>query len=322
MAYVGLVAFAVLVGGLIGGVGVGGVLLGPVLVAVGVDAHAATGTCAWAFVFTGVAGTWRYGRRGAVPWGLARRLGVGALPGAVVGVWANRVLPVTAVVLVVAALAVAAGVYALWPHRAGSPGAATEAPAGWPGAAAAEAAGAPGVAAAEAAAEEAAGSPGVAAAAEAAAAEATGSPGLAEAAATEASPGAAAVRRPGMGRVPGGWAAVGVGVAVGFGSALTGTGGPVLLVPALLALRAAPLVAVGAGQVVQLPVAAAAATGYLVAGSVRVGLGTVLGVAAAAGVLAGAAVARRADAARLRAVVGLACVAAGALLLVRTIAAG
>jgi uncharacterized protein len=241
---VGLVGFAVLVGGLIGAVGVGGVLLGPVLVAGGVDAHVATGTCAWAFVFTGVVGTWRYGRRGEVPWGLAGRLAGGALPAAVLGVWANRLLPVTAVVLVVAVVAVGAGAYALRPPRA-----------------------------------------------------------------------AAA-------RVLGGGAAVGVGAAVGFGSALTGTGGPVLLVPALLAWGSPALVAVGAGQVMQLPVAAASATAYLVAGSVRVGLGTALGVAAAAGVLVGAEVVRRAGTGRLRAVVGVACVAAGVLLLARTVLAG
>jgi uncharacterized membrane protein YfcA len=103
---------------------------------------------------------------------------------------------------------------------------------------------------------------------------------------------------------------------------LTGTGGPVLLVPALLAWGSPALVAVGAGQVMQLPVAAASATAYLVAGSVRVGLGTVLGVAAAAGVLVGAAVVRRAGTGHLRTVVGVACVAAGALLLARTVLAG
>jgi uncharacterized protein len=242
LGYAGLAAFAVLVGGLIGAVGVGGVLLGPVLVAAGgLDAHAATATCAWAFVFTGVVGTWRYGRRGDVPWPLAGRLAAGALPAAVLGVWANRLLPSRALLLVVAVVAAGAGVYALRPPRGGAA------------------------------------------------------------------------------RMPAGWTAVGAGAAVGFGSALTGTGGPVLLVPALLALGSAPLVAVGAGQVVQLPVAAASATAYLATGGVRVGLGTLLGLAAAAGVLTGAAAVRRAGTVHLRVLVGVACVAAGVLLLTRAI---
>jgi uncharacterized membrane protein YfcA len=133
-------------------------------------------------------------------------------------------------------------------------------------------------------------------------------------------PGANAVRppRPGPAHLPAPWAAVGIGAAVGFGSALTGTGGPVLLLPALLALGSTPLIAVAASQVVQLPIAAAAATAYLTIGSVRIGLGTMVGLAAAAGVPAGAAATRRAHTAHLRAAVGLACVAAGILLLVRT----
>jgi len=46
-----------------------------------------------------------------------------------------------------------------------------------------------------------------------------------------------------------------IGAVVGFGSALTGTGGPVLLVPILVFLRAPTLSAIGVSQVVQIPVA-------------------------------------------------------------------
>ena len=52
-----------------------------------------------------------------------------------------------------------------------------------------------------------------------------------------------------------------VGAFVGFGSALTGTGGSVLLVPVLLILRAPVLAAVGAAQAVSLPVAAFSTVG-------------------------------------------------------------
>lgn len=108
-----------------------------------------------------------------------------------------------------------------------------------------------------------------------------------------------------------------IGAVVGFGSALTGTGGPVLLVPLLLALDVAPLAAVALSQAVQLPVVAAATLGYAQAGLTDVRLGSVLGVLAAAGTLVGALCSRRLNADRLRQVVALACVGVGLLLLVR-----
>ena len=45
------------------------------------------------------------------------------------------------------------------------------------------------------------------------------------------------------------------GFVVGFGSALTGTGGPVLLIPILMFMNIPVLVAIGISQVVQLPIA-------------------------------------------------------------------
>jgi uncharacterized membrane protein YfcA len=230
----GLALLAVAVGALIGSVGVGGVLLVPALVLTGVlGAHAATATSSWAFLFTGVVGTYRYGRHGNIPWPLVGRLSAGAIPAALVGVWVNQLLSGELVVLVLAAVTLFAGIYTLRPSARG--------------------------------------------------------------------------HRERLGDV----LAVCTGAVVGFGSALTGTGGPVLLVPALLALGVSPLLAVAASQVIQLPIVGMASAGYLVAGDVHIGLGTALGVAAAVGVLAGEAVARRASPARLRVAVALACIAAG-----------
>lgn len=110
-----------------------------------------------------------------------------------------------------------------------------------------------------------------------------------------------------------------VGALVGFGSALTGTGGPILLVPLLLALGTAPLPAVAVSQVAQLPVVVAGTIGYLGAGLTDVRLGTILGILAGAGAVAGAALATRIQAERLRTIVALACIAAGALLLGRLV---
>lgn len=112
-------------------------------------------------------------------------------------------------------------------------------------------------------------------------------------------------------------ALVAVGAGVGFGSALTGTGGPVLLVPVLLALGVAPLRAVAVSQAVQLPVVVAGSIGYLQTGLVDIRLGTVLGALAALGVVAGAVVATRIPAEGLRRIVALACLAAGVFLVVR-----
>lgn len=112
-------------------------------------------------------------------------------------------------------------------------------------------------------------------------------------------------------------ALVAVGAFVGFGSALTGTGGPVLLVPVLLTLGVAPLRAVAVSQAVQLPVVVAGSAGYLQTGLVDLRLGTALGCLAALGVVAGAVVATRIPAEGLRRIVALACIAAGVFLVVR-----
>lgn len=118
---------------------------------------------------------------------------------------------------------------------------------------------------------------------------------------------------------PGAPALVAVGAVVGFGSALTGTGGPVLLVPMLLALGTAPLKAVAVSQAVQLPVVLSGSVGYLQTGLTDVRLGSVLGAFAALGTILGALVATRIQAEGLRMLVAWACIVAGSLLLVRTL---
>lgn len=68
-----------------------------------------------------------------------------------------------------------------------------------------------------------------------------------------------------------GWASSGVilriviGVFVGFGSALTGSSGPVLLLPILIALRWDIFVSLGCAQTVQIPIAVASVLAYVVA---------------------------------------------------------
>ena len=110
-----------------------------------------------------------------------------------------------------------------------------------------------------------------------------------------------------------------IGALVGFGSALTGTGGAVLLVPVLLLLRAPVLASVGAAQAVALPVVVFSTAGYVLYGSVDFVLGTAVGLVAAVGVVVGARIAHAAPAAVLRRVVATALLCAGLLIAGQTV---
>lgn len=113
-----------------------------------------------------------------------------------------------------------------------------------------------------------------------------------------------------------------IGVVVGFGSALTGTGGPVLLVPILVFLRAPTLSAIGVSQVVQIPVAISSTLGNVLFGQVDFSLGTTLGLVAAAGVVIGTSIAHAVPILTLRRTVAVSLVASGVLIAVRAFAAG
>ena len=110
-----------------------------------------------------------------------------------------------------------------------------------------------------------------------------------------------------------------VGAFVGFGSALTGTGGAVLLLPILLLLRTPVLAAVGAGMVVSMPIAVFSTAGYVLYGSVDFILGTALGLVAVGGVVVSAQIAHVAKAATLRRVVAWALLSTGLLIAAETV---
>jgi uncharacterized protein len=118
---------------------------------------------------------------------------------------------------------------------------------------------------------------------------------------------------------PGTLALLSVGMFVGFGSSLTGTGGPVILVPILLLLRTPILVAVGVSQGVQIPVAASATFGYVLYGQTDFALGTALGIVEVVGVVIGTRIAHYVPASRLRMLVAVALITAGLVLIVRTV---
>nr|WP_042189042.1 sulfite exporter TauE/SafE family protein [Kibdelosporangium sp. MJ126-NF4]CEL18625.1 Membrane protein [Kibdelosporangium sp. MJ126-NF4]CTQ98110.1 Membrane protein [Kibdelosporangium sp. MJ126-NF4] len=106
-----------------------------------------------------------------------------------------------------------------------------------------------------------------------------------------------------------------VGAVVGFGSALTGTGGPVLLVPLLLALGVQPLTTIAVAQVISLPLVGFAVLGYSAHGYVHFGLGSLLGVLAGVGALVGSRLVLGLARQRLHRVVSVAMVAFGVVLL-------
>ncbi len=239
-----LLFVGLLTGTLIGTVGVGGILLSPLLCTIlGIDLHLAMAISSWSFLFTGIAGTFTYAQKGSIPWAKAGWLSVGIIPFAIFGAWANSSLTTTALTVILATLITFSGVNAL--------------------------------------------------------------------------------RRPGKSLAPARdlsrTVLVMIGAVVGFGSALTGTGGPVLLVPVLLFLRFPALAAIGISQVVQLPIAISASIGFGVYGQIDFKLGTFVGIIQVVGVVAGAKIAHAVPADRLRQIVAIALIGVGFFLLFRSL---
>lgn len=103
-----------------------------------------------------------------------------------------------------------------------------------------------------------------------------------------------------------------LGVLVGVGSALTGTGGPVLLLPLLMLCRQPLPFAVVAAQAIQLPVALTSSAVHAAAGRLDWRLAAVCGVVMLAGSIAGQRVAQGLDRQRLQRIVSSLLLAVGA----------
>jgi uncharacterized membrane protein YfcA len=108
-----------------------------------------------------------------------------------------------------------------------------------------------------------------------------------------------------------------IGAVTGFLSALTGTGGPMVLVPILVALEVPMLASIGLAQAIQLPVAAAATGGNLLSGTLDVRLGALLAVGIACGTWIGAKAAHALPTELLRKAVAVLLVLVGGLMLLR-----
>lgn len=108
-----------------------------------------------------------------------------------------------------------------------------------------------------------------------------------------------------------------VGAGTGFSSALTGTGGPLVLVPILVWLKLPVLTAIGLAQAIQLPIAALATGGNLIAGTLDPLLGSIIGAGIVFGTWAGAKLAHALPQSTLRLFVSALLVVVGVLILVK-----
>jgi len=233
-----------LTGTLIGTVGIGGILLAPLLsYLLGVELHLAMATSSMSFLFTGVMGTISYARKKSISWEMAKWLSLGIIPATVIGARVNVSLPTNVLTIILAILITYSGVNALI---------------------------------------------------------------------SRPTPRSTQMKLSKIGNIL-------IGLEIGFGSALTGTGGPVLLVPLLIYLEFPALAAIGVSQAIQLPIAIFATFGFLLYGQIDVGLGLYLGVVQAIGVILGAKVAHGLPSEKLHQVVALAMIGVGCLMLGRMI---
>jgi hypothetical protein len=111
----------------------------------------------------------------------------------------------------------------------------------------------------------------------------------------------------------------GVGAFTGLVSSVSGTGGPLVLVPILVAASIPVLTAVGLSQVIQIPIALAATAGNLLYGTLDLKLAGILAVTLTIGSWFGAKLAHAVPRETLRLIVSLALVAIGAVILCTTL---
>lgn len=234
--------FSILVGVLIGGVGIGGVLLVPMLTFVfGLDIHVAIAAAMFSYLFSGAVGAAIYARNRSIRWTMALWLFAGAMPAAFAGAMASSVAPPRGLEILIALLIVFAGANTLLTRGDDDRG----------------------------------------------------------------------------GRALNTVALAAIGAVTGFGSAMTGTGGPLILVPILVWLKIPALTAVGLSQAIQLPIAALATIGNFLYGSVDMIVGGVIAVALMAGASIGARLAHAVSQSTLRTVVAWVLVAVGLFIIGR-----
>ena len=112
---------------------------------------------------------------------------------------------------------------------------------------------------------------------------------------------------------------VATGLLVGFGSAISGTGGPLLLVPLLVWFGWSVLVAVGLSQLIQIPIALLATLTNLLYGKIDVLLGLAVALVITLGAVIGACVAHALPVQLLRKLVIVALILIAVWMLLRAV---
>ena len=240
LALIGI--FSVFVGILIGGIGIGGILLVPMLTFIfGMGVHEAIGAAMFSYIFSGLVGAVLYARQRSINWNMALWLFAGAIPAAFAGAFLSSVIPSQGLEFIIALLIIFAGANAVLTRGEDRQNKRTlEGP-----------------------------------------------------------------------------ALVGIGAVTGVGSALSGTGGPLVLVPVLVWLKVPVLTAVGLSQAVQLPIAALATTGNFLYGTVNMTIGVTLALALMAGAAIGARIAYTVSGTTLRNIVAWVLVSVGVFMIIR-----
>ena len=237
-----IILIGLLTGTLIGTVGVGGILLTPLLIFfAGTELHIAQATSSFSFLFTGIVGAIIYARQRSISWNHVLWISAGIIPATILGAKVNTILSGKSLTLILAVLIVFSGYNTLSKRRSD----------------------------------------------------------------------------PETPKTLNKAVLVVIGVGVGFGSSLTGTGGPVLLVPLLLLLRFMPLAAVGISQAIQLPIAVFATIGFMLYGQIDFSLGITLGLVQSVGVIFGGKIAHTLPHEKLRLVVAVTLIGVGVFMIAR-----
>ena len=108
-----------------------------------------------------------------------------------------------------------------------------------------------------------------------------------------------------------------IGVVTGVASSMSGTGGPLVLIPILLWLHVPVLAAVGLSQVIQLPISVFATAGNVVYGAIDVAVAAALSVLLMIGVWFGARIAHRVSSITLKRFVSQVLLGVGVMMLAR-----
>lgn len=241
LSSIGIAGTGFIAGCLIGTVGIGGVIIVPILVYwLDVPIQIAIASAMSGYILTGIIGTLIYTRQGSINWKLAGWICLGAAPGVILGSWTSSVIDPFFLKIGIGLLALSSALSNLLRGK-----------------------------------------------------------GIKSSQRESLPPFALCI----------------IGVFTGLISALTGTGGPVVLVPLLTWLRLPTLVAIGLSQAVQIPVAILGTAGSLTYGNFDLILSGLLVVTLAIGTWIGARLAHITSIANLSRLITLVTLAVGVAIL-------